>query len=368
MNNRIVLCLSVLLVILIISAGCSDAEPASSTSPGGSTPRGGSAGGVSADVSAMDSVLPSTYLQLADLKINFIDFDILNPTDSVKTVIVESEIPGFTEKSVNTVEVPAHGNITVGQTPSLRTSAIPSEMTSATLHYKVALTDGTRIDEQTYPIKIYAKDTMIWAITDGEEWTDMTPFIGAWVTPHAAEIDPLVRKAAGYSADNTMTGYQCGDTCSDAAWQKYSDDQVKAIFTALKNDYQITYINSPIAYGKVSENPQRVRLPKDSLAQNSANCIDGTVLYASALESIGMTPHIIILPTHAFVCYETKPDSPDKISCLETTMTGSSTFEDAVSYANQEYREEIANGNFASGKSQDLSIATLRESGILPMQ
>ena len=368
MNNRIVLCLSVLLVILIISAGCSDAEPASSTSAGGSSPVGVSTGGVSAQVSAMDSVLPSTYLQLADLKIDFIDFDIINPTDSIKTVVVESEIPGFTEKSVNTVEVPAHGNITVGQSPSLRTSAIPAEMTTATLHYKVALADGTRIDEQTYPIKIYAKDTMIWAVSDGQEWVDMTPFIGAWVTPHAAEIDPLVRKAATYSADNSMTGYQCGDTCSDAVWQKYSDDQVKAIFTALKNDYQITYINSPIAYGKESENPQRVRLPKDSLAQKSANCVDGAVLYASALESIGMTPHVVIMPTHAFVCYETKPDSPDKLSCLETTMTASSTFEEAVATANQEYRDEIANGNFKSGNSQDLSIADLRKAGILPMQ
>jgi hypothetical protein len=366
MKKRILLCLSVLLAILVLSAGCSDAGP--SSSPGGSTPGVTGAGGISTKVSAMDAVLPSTYLQLDDLKMNFMEFDIINPTDSVKTVVVESEIPGFTEKSVNTVEVPARGNITVGQSPSLRTSAIPSEMTTATLHYKVTLADGTRIEEQTYPIKIYAKDTMIWAVSDGNDWNDMTPFIGAWVTPHAAEIDPLVRRAAAYSSDNSITGYQCGDTCTDAAWQKYSDAQVKAIFTALKNDYQITYINSPIAYGKESENPQRVRLPKDSLAQNSANCIDGAVLYASALESIGMTPHIVVLPTHAFVCYETKPDSPNKLSCLETTMTGSSTFEEAVSSANQEYRDEIANGNFASGKSQDLSIADLRKSGILPMQ
>ena len=368
MKYRIIICLSVLLAVLVLSAGCTDAGPASSSSSGGATTGGVGAGGISTQVSAMDSVLPSTYLQLDDFKMNFIEFEIINPTDSAMTVVVESEIPGFTEKSVNTVDVPARGNITIGQAPSLRTSAIPAEMTTATLHYKIALTDGTRIDEQTYPIKIYAKDTMIWAVSDGQDWNDMTPFIAAWVTPHAAEIDPLVRKAAGYSADNTITGYQCGDTCSDAEWQKYSDDQVKAIFTALKNDYQITYINSPIAYGKESENPQRVRLPKDALAQKSANCIDGTVLYASALESIGMTPHIIILPTHAFVCYETKPDSPDALSCLETTMTGSSTFEEAVSSANQEYRDEIANGNFASGKSQDLSIAMLRKEGILPMQ
>jgi len=368
MKFRISLLLSALLVILILSAGCTQSGPATPASSGGSSATGTSAGGVRVNVSAMDAILPSTYLQLASLNMNFIEFDVINPTDSPKTVTVESEIPGFTEKSINTVDVPAHGNITIGQAPSLRTSAIPTEMTSATLHYKVALTDGTRIDEQSYPIKIYARDTMIWAVYDGEEMNDMTPFIVAWVTPHAPEIDPLVRKAAEYLPGKSITGYQCGDSCTEAQWQESTNSQVEAIFTALKNDYQITYVNSLIAYGKSTENAQRVRMPAESINQKSANCIDGTVLYASALESIGMTPHIIILPTHAFVCYETNPNSPGSLSCLETTMTGSSTFEDAVAYGNQEYQTEIDNGDFKSGASQDLSVAKLRKLGILPMQ
>ena len=77
-----------------------------------------------------------------------------------------------------------------------------------------------------------------------------------------------------------------------------------------------------------------------------------------------MNPHIIILPTHAFVCYDTKQDA----SCIETTWTGSSTFEDAVARGNQEYQEEITNGDFKSGNSQDLSVANLRLIGIYPMQ
>jgi len=368
MKFRISLLISALLVILILSAGCTQSGPATSSPSGGSSATGASAGGVRVNVSAMDAVLPSTYLQLSDLKINFIEFDVINPTDSPKTVTVESEIPGFTEKSINTVDVPARSNVTVGQAPSLRTSAVPTEMTSATLHYRVALTDGTRIDEQSYPIKIYAKDTMVWAVYDGEEMTDMTPFIVAWVTPHAAEIDPLVRKAADYHAGTSITGYQCGDTCTDAQWREYSNSQVEAIFTALKNDYQITYVNSGIAYGKTTENAQRVRMPAESINQKSANCIDGTVLYASALESIGMNVHIIILPTHAFVCYDTNPNSPGSLSCLETTMTGSSTFDEAVQYANQEYQTEIDNGNFKSGASQDISVNAMRKVGILPMQ
>lgn len=359
MKRCIPVLFGVFLVILVLSAGCTDTASPSS---------GGGTGGISVNVSAMDTILAATYLQMPEISMTFIDFDITNPSGSPRTVTVESEIPGYTEKAINTVEVPAHGNITIGQTPQLRTSAIPSEMTTATLHYKVALADGTIIDEQTEPIRIYAKDTMVWSIYDGEEWNDMSPYIAAWVTPHAADIDPLVRKAAKYNAGEAMTGYQCGDSCTDAEWEADTNAQVKAIFTALKNDYQITYVNSPLAYGRESESTQRVRLPAESISSKSANCMDGTVLYASALESIGINPHIIILPTHAFVCYDTEPNGDGQISCLETTMTGSSTFEEATEYGNQEYEEELTKGNFQSGSSLDLSIAELRQAGLIPMQ
>jgi len=361
-------CFFVLLVILILFAGCTETSPEASPSSVVPSSAGTGTGGISVDVNAMNSILASTYLQMSDLNMTFIDFKITNPTGTPRAVTVESEIPGYTEKAINTVDVPAHGDITVGQTPSLRPGTIPSEMTTATLHYKVALADGTRIDEQTTPIKIYAKDTMVWSIFDGAEWNDMTPYIAAWVTPHAAEIDPLMRKAAEYTPSKSITGYQCGDSCTDPQWEDDTNTQVKALFTALKNDYQITYINSPIAYGKAIDAPQRVRLPTDSLTSKSANCIDGAVLYASALESIGMNPHIVIVPSHAFVCYNTKPDCPECLSCLETTMTGSSTFEEAVASGNQEYQAEITNGNFKSGTSKDLSIADMRKVGLLPMQ
>eukprot|EP00825_Cyclidium_porcatum_P019217 TRINITY_DN21837_c0_g1_i1.p1 TRINITY_DN21837_c0_g1~~TRINITY_DN21837_c0_g1_i1.p1 ORF type:complete len:207 (+),score=-7.62 TRINITY_DN21837_c0_g1_i1:2-622(+) len=95
----------------------------------------------------------------------------------------------------------------------------------------------------------------------------------------------------------------------------------------------------------------------------STHCIS-----SAASDVYKRQPHIIILPTHAFVCYETNPNSPGSLSCLETTMTGSSTFEDAVAYGNQEYQTEIDNGDFKSGASQDLSVAKLRKLGILPMQ
>jgi hypothetical protein len=92
------------------------------------------------------------------------------------------------------------------------------------------------------------------------------------------------------------------------------------------------------------------------------------VLYAAALESMDMHPYIIITPGHAFLGYETKPDDKESMICLETTMTGSATFEEATLAGLQELLEEENNGNLKSGKSQLISIKDLRSKGIMPMK
>jgi hypothetical protein len=71
-----------------------------------------------------------------------------------------------------------------------------------------------------------------------------------------------------------------------------------------------------------------VCLPRESLADREANCIDGTVLVASLLEAMSMSPAIVIVPGHAFVGWETSPGSGEWRH-LETTMIGTAPFEEA---------------------------------------
>ncbi|NMB79289.1 MAG: hypothetical protein GYA23_09385 [Methanomicrobiales archaeon] len=373
MRNPGCFLLALLVILFLAVTGCTDTDdhasaPATAAAPKtGSGVGGGSASPTDVQVAAFDAVVPAAYLQMPALGETFVDFSIHNPTGSSRTYTIESEIPGYTEKAVNTVTIPAGASETVGQTPTLKNSAIPREMTPASFRYRIALSDGTLVEEQTLPVSIYAKDTMIWAVSEGEETTELTPYIGAWVTPHATGIDTLIRDAAEYHPGKGITGYQCGAQCTDEQWEEDTNSQVKAIFESLKNDYKIVYINSPFAYGKTNENVQRVRLPADSLTSKSANCIDGTVLYASALESIGMNPRIIVLPEHAFLCYDTKPDDPSHFACLETTMTSSATFEEALKAGEEAYQDEMQKGRFTSGESNDLSVAQLRTEGIRPM-
>ncbi|MEN6395727.1 MAG: hypothetical protein ABFC78_04510 [Methanoregula sp.] len=374
-NSRYFLIVPFLLVALLCAAGCISSNndvtnevATASQTPSVSSSGTATPGNIVADISAMDVVMPGIYYQFPNQNITFIDFTLTNNGNADTTVTVESEISGYTEMAINTVIVPAKETVTIGQTPLFKQGQIPSERTNAQLHYLVK-SDGNIIDEQTNPVTIYAKDTMVWAVDDGNESTDMSEFIGAWVTPHATGIDKLIRTAANYQKDKSMNGYQCGEACvNDAQWADYTNEQVKAIYSALQKDYALTYINTPISFSKNSDSTQKVRLPADSLASGSANCIDGTVLYASALESLGINPHVIVLPTHAFVCYDTSDNQYSTEVCLETTMTGSASFEDAIAEGNDEYAQEEKEGNFESQKSMDLSVSDLREKGILPFQ
>jgi len=110
--------------------------------------------------------------------------------------------------------------------------------------------------------------------------------------------------------------------------------QVKAIYTALQNDYQIKYVDASISFPDGIT--QTILYPDDSLTLGHANCIDGTVLFASALEYIGIEPLIVLIPGHAFVGWRRWTGS-NVAEFLETTMIGNSTFEDAYNEGNRRY-------------------------------
>lgn len=188
------------------------------------------------------------------------------------------------------------------------------------------------------------------------EYVDFSPLIAAWVTPHVREVDELVRVAAEYHPQRSMGAAETPE-------QRF--EQVGAIYDALQNEYEITYISASIGYAGKTESSQRVKLPKDAINLASANCIDGTVLFASALESVEIEPYIVMIPGHAFLAWD---NGDSTISCLETTMVGSSTFEDACVSGDDEYNQEVENGNFDTGVSNLISIKDAREIGITPMQ
>jgi hypothetical protein len=66
---------------------------------------------------------------------------------------------------------------------------------------------------------------------------------------------------------------------------------------------------------------QHVRSFEEALASGQANCVDGTVLFASLLRKIGIDVQLVLVPGHMFLSYFLQPNQQQR-QALETTVLG----------------------------------------------
>jgi hypothetical protein len=252
---------------------------------------------------------------------------------------ITSFIEGYSARVVDTFELEKSGTFPFIQLPTLFPERVGqiNELTRATLNVLLEDLDGKVEIHKTVPIWLLARTTAPLAVKDPAtaKWLDLTFYFGAFVTPNAPSVMAFLRKAAARHPDGQLIGYQGG--------KAKIEPQVRAIFDALKTDAGITYVNSVVTFSpEEGAANQRVRLPRESLEHQEANCIDGTLLFASLLESASLNPAIVIVPGHAFLAWETDKKS-NEWRFLETTMIGNATFEEACLSADKtakKYRDE----------------------------
>jgi len=277
-----------------------------------------------------------------------------------RRVRVSSYIEGYSARAFDTFELRINDTHEFKQLPTLFPDRIRdvNELTRATLNVVVEDLDGSVELHETEPIWLLARTSAPFAVMNPQtgQWQDLTYYLGAFVTPNAPSLMTFLREAARLHPDGHLVGYQGGE--------EQIVPQVKALFDALKTKAEITYVNSVIDFNpQQGFASQRVRLPRESLADKEANCIDGTVLFASLLEGISMSPAIVLVPGHAFLAWETERNK-NTWHYLETTMIGSSTFEQACTSA-----EKTAEFYKSSGNLRMWSLTELRTRfGITPME
>ena len=117
-----------------------------------------------------------------------------------------------------------------------------------------------------------------------------------------------------------------------------ADAQVEALFSALKKR-DLAYVHSVISYGTPKNAfTQRTRLPRETLALKSANCLDAVVLMASLIEGVSLNPALVVVPGHAFVGWQGTPGE-DTWRYLEVSMTSSSSFAAARASGEKQYAD-----------------------------
>ena len=251
-----------------------------------------------------------------------------------------------------------------------------SEIRPATLRVTVrqlGAGEGVLLHDETYAIRLHAFDTALLGISTPEgSIVDLSDHLAAFVTPHAWEIENLLRLAVNYHPQRQMLGYQNSGE-QDGPHSVLA--QVQAMYRALKQDAGLVYIDSSLNFGKQEgQITQRVRLPRSSLHDNQsrANCIDGAVLYASLLELANLQPLLAIVPGHAFVGWRIARNA-DQYDFLETTSTGSEDFERALEKGRKHYKRARDRGYFgrelfdARGFARLVDVADCRAKGINPL-
>ena len=173
-------------------------------------------------------------------------------------------------------------------------------------------------------------------------------FFAAYVNEENPLIDKLLREALNTRIVRRFQGYQNYTSSS-------VDKQVYALWHVLQKR---NFRYSSVSYSSLSSNvvySQRVRTFDDALSSSQINCVDGSVLFASLLRAINITPVLVQIPGHMFVGYYT--DSQNKnLTFLETTMIGDVDLDDYFpeekldSTKNQRSQSEMSRLTFEKSK------------------
>jgi hypothetical protein len=174
---------------------------------------------------------------------------------------------------------------------------------------------------------------------------DLKILFAGFVNESHSSIQTLLQEALKGKAVNSFMGYQ-----TDSAGVNM---QVFAIWNALQRRHvRYSSIATPSASspsGNVYS--QAVRFVDETIDSQQANCVDGSVLFASVLYKIGIHPLLVVKPGHMFVGYWLDENHND-YRFLETTGIGAgrqprsllesaNQFDAAVQYANNMFNQEV---------------------------
>lgn len=169
----------------------------------------------------------------------------------------------------------------------------------------------------------------------------------AFIQEQHPEVDKILKDALKTKLISDVSGYQ-GD-------EAHTILQVAALWKVLHDrGFQYSSITTTSTNNTQNIASQQVRTFDNSLKTNQANCVDGTVVFASILRAMSISTTMVLTHDHCFLGFYTS-SKKDHIVYLETTMLSASDIIDqaktptkknkayveqflqAVKYANKEH-------------------------------
>lgn len=238
------------------------------------------------------------------------------------------------------------------------TQTVPEDIT-----FKVII-DGKNDPERTDHLQVRSINECVYYFVDYDGNSVDTPwFFAAYANENHPYINGVLADALNSGKVSSFSG-PSGD-------EKSQLDEINAIWDALKRR-GIHY--SSITTTSDDDNPdlssQHVRLLGQSINYSQANCVDGSVLLASILRKIGFDVNLVTTEDHMYVAIASGEDG-DSLMCIETTMLGDSSLEEAIEDGNKEFDEDEDKFFSDDDKYSDyniISIMDARSMGIMPIK
>jgi hypothetical protein len=190
--------------------------------------------------------------------------------------------------------------------------------------------DGKSAGEKTETLQVRSINDCPFGVSNDEETLNDETFIAgsaeigwmfaAYVNENHPMLDKVLQEALGTKIVNAFLGYQRDDPAEVVR-------QVFAIWSALQKR-GIQYSSTTTTPGGSEEvYSQYVRFLDQSITNTQANCVDGSVLFASILRKISIQPFLVTIPGHMYMGFYLTPDKKDFVG-LETTVIGAQNASD----------------------------------------
>jgi hypothetical protein len=288
-----------------------------------------------------------------DRKWGMVAVTVTNPTDEPVRQRIAVRVEGWSDQEIQIAEMGAGQVKTYLFAPTFHDKFYENrEIKAATADVEISDMGGHTIFETTLPVRLRSSEDMYW----GSKFK-YAPFIASWITPHDARVETVLASAKELMPGRRLPGYESWK--SSAEQEKSTYLQAKALYRAVQIQ-GVSYVKSSLTFGHNTGVSQRVRKPKDSLTQNSANCIDSVVLFASLFENLGMDPLVMLVPGHAYVGVRVAHGSQHYLF-IDVALAGRMSFDAAVKSAENGLQK------YDATQVTRIPIDAARSAGIYPM-
>ena len=241
--------------------------------------------------------------------------------------------------------------------------------------------NGSEVQTRRQAARLHPLSEALYYVRDGKDHVDLGWIFAAYADPNSPVIDRILDEVAErHPFVSLQPGARSSAQTLAAAYAVWEVLQLHGVRYA---DEDPGLARGPLVWS------QHVRLHDDVWNERRANCIDGSLLLAAALERLGIRSVLLLVPRHALLAFYTD-ERKSTPTFVETTLLGArqlavrpkpgfvgelslidsdalDSFSAALVAGQARYAREAAGFGQRKPDYQWIDLATARSYGIVPL-